>query len=356
MKIAIYGIAKNEEAFIERCVKSAADADLFVICDTGSTDRTVEAGRDAGAIMHTAIIRPWRFELARNTSLALVPADVDVCVCIDIDEVLEPGWRDEIERLWIPGTTTRMRYLFDWGCGVKFTSDKIHSRGGYWWKHPCHELLVPYGSGQEVIGHTDKQLVTHLPDPTKSRGQYLGLLRLGASEDPHCPRNSFYFARELVFHRLWTEAIAELQRYLALPTATWSAERAFAMRLLGQTYEAQGNVALAMQWYRRGVAEEPARREPWVELADACYRQHLWPECLSAAMTALRITSGRNLWPNDPTAWGWKPHDLLAIAAFRLGLHTLALEHGKIAVEMAPDDLRLRDNLTFYGADVTSPT
>ena len=39
MKIAVYAIAKNEEAFVTRWVESAADADYVVLLDTGSSDR-----------------------------------------------------------------------------------------------------------------------------------------------------------------------------------------------------------------------------------------------------------------------------------------------------------------------------
>ena len=33
---------------------------------------------------------------------------------------MQPGWREEIERVWELGNTTRLRYMFDWGCGISF--------------------------------------------------------------------------------------------------------------------------------------------------------------------------------------------------------------------------------------------
>lgn len=30
----------------------------------------------------------------------MVPLDADICVCTDIDEVLLPGWRKELEKVW----------------------------------------------------------------------------------------------------------------------------------------------------------------------------------------------------------------------------------------------------------------
>ena len=40
--------------------------------------------------------------------------------------------------------------------------------------------------------------------------------------------------------------------------------------------------------------------------------------------------------------------DLCAISAWQLGEWKLAVEHGKKAVELSPDDERLQNNLKFY--------
>jgi hypothetical protein len=33
----------------------------------------------------------------------MVPDDADVCVCMDIDEWMPPGWRAALEAAWVPG-------------------------------------------------------------------------------------------------------------------------------------------------------------------------------------------------------------------------------------------------------------
>lgn len=124
LKIAVYTITKNEEQFIERWAKSAQDADLLLIADTGSTDDTVKIAQENGVVVHDICITPWRFDHARNASLALIPKDYDICICLDADEIMEPGWREELERVWTPGTT-HLRYKFDWSSGIVFYSEKI---------------------------------------------------------------------------------------------------------------------------------------------------------------------------------------------------------------------------------------
>jgi hypothetical protein len=138
LKICVNAISKNEAQFVKRFYESAKDADLIILADTGSTDGTADLARECGITVYDISIIPWRFDLARNAALALVPADVDVIVSLDLDEVLEPGWREEIEKVWTP-ETTRLRYKFDWGQGICFYYEKIFAKKGYRFHHAIHE-------------------------------------------------------------------------------------------------------------------------------------------------------------------------------------------------------------------------
>ena len=70
MKIAVYTIALNEEQFVERWYESAKEADYLLIADTGSTDGTVALAKSLGINVVEISIKPWRFDDARNASLA----------------------------------------------------------------------------------------------------------------------------------------------------------------------------------------------------------------------------------------------------------------------------------------------
>jgi len=343
LKICVYAISLNEEKHAERFAKAAQDADLIFVADTGSTDKTVEILEANGVVVKHIRIKPWRFDDARNACLAMIPEDIDVCFSLDLDEVLQPGWREEVERCWVPGTT-RMQYGFDWGAGIVFGYQKMHSRFGYRWHHPCHEYPVPDRIEEKWV-FTDTLLNVHKPDPTKSRGQYLDLLRVSIEEDPLCPRNAFYYGRELSFVGRWEDAIKECKRYLDLPRATWPNERCYAMRVIGKCYREMGKIDEALSWFRRASAEAPHTREPWCELALTCYMIGRWEECYGAAITCLAITQRELVYTIDPEVWGAKPHDLAAIAAWHLKLYDLAKKHAQDAVDLAPDDLRLRNNL-----------
>ena len=99
MKIVFYTIAKNEEKFVERWYKSMKEADELYVLDTGSTDKTVNKLKKLGVKVKVKEVIPWRFDVARNLSLDMVPKDTDICVCTDLDEVFNKGWRKELENL-----------------------------------------------------------------------------------------------------------------------------------------------------------------------------------------------------------------------------------------------------------------
>lgn len=342
MKICVYAVSKNEEQFVKRFCDSAKGADLILIADTGSTDRTVELAKECGAYVPEIYVSPWRFDIARNAALSLIPSDIDVCVSLDLDEELQPGWREEIERVWTEGTT-RLRYKFDWGAGIVFYYEKIHARRGYRWNHPCHEYPVP-DRITEVWAQSDMLLAIHKPDPTKSRGQYLDLLRVSIEEDPHDPRNAFYYARELSFHAKWEESIGECKRYLALPGATWGNERCYAMRVIARCYNEMGQKDEALNWARRSVAEAPNTREPWCEIANIAHQMKRWAECYGAAKSALAITDRELVYTCDPAVWGALPHDLASVAAYHLGLTDEAMAHIDAAISLEPSNQRFLSN------------
>lgn len=342
MKIAVYAIAKNEAQFVDRFCKSAADADYIVIADTGSTDNTVELAFDHTSYVYNININPWRFDRARDAALALVPADADICISLDLDEVLEQDWRTKIESVWTT-KTTRLKYLYEWAPNVQFYYEKIHSRHGYKWKHPCHEYPECYT--KEVYAQLDSLIVKHLPDNTKSRAQYLDLLELAVKEDPNCARSAFYYARELTFRFRWDSAIDALENYLNMPEADWDTERSYAMRLLGKCYLSKNDIHTAVQWMRRATAEDPHSRESWVALAEATYIAENWPECYSACMNGLSITDKRPDYTTDPNAWGSNIYDLASIAAWNLGLDSQAKILTELAIEINPANERLQDNL-----------
>ncbi|MDB5339803.1 MAG: glycosyl transferase family 2 [Planctomycetaceae bacterium] len=353
LKIAVYGISKNEERHVARFMQSVREADLVLIADTGSGDETVPALRLSGAVVHQVTIVPWRFDDARNSALWLLPSDIDVCISLDLDEVLTPGWRAAIERAWTT-ETTRLKYKFvsswnaDGSPGTIFWNQRIHARRGYRWQMPIHEVIMWCGEGQESVAICEGFEAHHHPDENKPRSNYLPMLERSAVEHPDDPRSAHYLGREYFYWKQHAAAIRELQRSLALPTATWLPQRAEACRLIGKCSDALGNPADALTWYWKAVVEYPAQRESWVELSRALYLRSDFAGGYYAARRALGITARSLDYFNEPDAWGAQPHDLLSVCAWHIGLKEEAAQQAAIAAKLAPDDSRLQENLLFF--------
>ena len=151
----MYAIAKNEAAFVDRFMDAMSEADWVCVLDTGSTDGTAEQLRARGAIVEQKVIDPWRFDTARNESMKLIPAEADICCCVDLDEQFRSGWRAALEAAWQPDTT-RARYRYTWSFnpdgseGCVFWPEKIHKNGVYHWTHPVHEVLEYVGEGNDL--------------------------------------------------------------------------------------------------------------------------------------------------------------------------------------------------------------
>lgn len=344
--MAVYAIALNEEQFVSRWAESAKDADYLFIADTGSTDGTIELAKLHNIHIARCRISPWRFDDARNFALANLPDDIDYCVALDMDEVLIEGWRAELEEALKAGST-RPRYKYTWSWndsgspGLQYGGDKIHARHGYRWKHPVHEVLVA-DRIEEVQVWVDLE-IHHHPDESKSRGQYFPLLELAVAEDPLDDRNTYYLAREYYYHARYEEAAKTFRKHLDLPKAVWKPERAASMRYLA-TCEPENRE----KWLLASHLEDPARREPLVELARYYYESESWEACLDYAKLALEITEKPLDYLCEDFAWGYLPYDFAAISSFHLGNKADAWMYGQMAVELNPTESRLIDNLTYY--------
>jgi glycosyltransferase involved in cell wall biosynthesis len=342
MRVAVYTIAKNEAAHVTRWAASCADADYRLILDTGSTDSTRSVAHDAGVVVRYKEFQPWRFDTARNHALSLLPDDIDICIALDMDEVLLPGWREALEQ--VPNGTTRPRYKYVWSWnsngseGLVYGGDKIHARHGYIWRHPVHEVLQPVDMVEQQHWVTGLE-IHHHPDNTKSRSQYFDLLKLAVEEDPDDPRNQFYLGREYFYRGDKQNALQHF--FHARMLQTWPPERAAAFRY---SYLCEGNL---MDLYR-ALFVDPCRRETFVMLAQHYHGEKNWRACLQFAETALNIREKPLDYLCEADAWGWLPYDLAAVASYWLGDRQTARLYGERASELAPDDDRLRANLAFY--------
>ena len=209
---------------------------------------------------------------------------------------------------------------------------------------------VNHAVKEERQGWTNLKIY-HFADNTKSRGSYLPLLLADIEENPNNDRQTYYTSRELFFYGRFEESIAMFKRHLTMPESIWGPERAWSMRYLAKMIPHE-----AEHWHLRACSEYKEGAETWTDLAKFYYGKEDWFNMFYAAKRALTCQFYKGLYLTEPDAYGWWPNDMAALSAYRLGYFKEALHHGQIAVDLNPDDQRLKDNLIWYKRALTGVT
>lgn len=102
-------VTKNEELFIERCVRSVLWADEVLILDSGSTDRTMEIARSLGANVYEHEWLGWGAQVQKAISLA----KNDWVLVLDCDEIVTPQLAESIEQAMSGKVDERDGYSLD---------------------------------------------------------------------------------------------------------------------------------------------------------------------------------------------------------------------------------------------------
>lgn len=358
LKICVYAICKNEEQFIDRWVDSMSEADHIVVLDTGSTDNSFEKLKARGVDVHQEIITPWRFDVARNMALNLVPNDIDICVSADMDEILLPGWYEKLQASWQNDATSAVcrfvcNFNEDGSEGGVFWPLRIHKRHDYVWTHGIHEVLTYFETGSEKTISIPGMQFHHYPDDSKPR-PYLALLEAAVKQNPNDSRDHFYLGREYMYHNNWEKCLLTLQTYLSLPTSTWNEERSAALRYIAKSYLNQDKKKEAILSLELAAKEAPHLREPLIELATIYYFDKAWKQVATLIDQALLITTPSQTFINEGNAWDSTPYDMGSIAHYELGHHDLALVYAMKALELSPNNERIQANIAFYQQHIIS--
>ena len=343
--IVVYAICKNEEKFVNRWMDSMSEADLVVVTDTGSTDKTVEKLRNRKAEVHIEAVSPWRFDVARNKSLAHVPMDADICICTDLDEVFNPGWRQKLEAAWDDEPESKIGYYRfnhvvkdDGTPSVWFINSKIHTRENFSWRHPIHEWVYYTGQGSPKGIHIDGLILNHYPDHSKSRKPYLDLLKLALEEDPDSPRMLYCLGSELIRFEMFEQAISALKRYLDLPDVTSPEEKGTVMRQIAKAYEHLNKVEAAKEWYSRAIVTASHLREGYIEYALLLKRFEEWSLICDLIEQALKLDESTSGYVNLGIAWDHTIYELGATAYYHMGDYKRALEFSETGLKRKPND------------------
>ena len=348
--ISLCMIVRNEEAVLARCLDSVRGlVDEIVICDTGSTDRT----RDI-ALEYTDRVFDFAwiddFAAARNFSFS--KATMDYILWLDADDVIEPNDRqvfaDWKETLAPPIDLVMMPYhvAFDADGHPTVTYERerlLRREKGYRWESPIHEAITP-------TGH-----VIHCPaavchrkmgagDPDRNLRIFEAMRSSGRILDP---RQRFYYARELMYHARYDDAIREFTSFLN-DAEGWVENNITACLDLSSCY-----LALHQPWMaRQALCRSFCYDAPRAEVCCALGASFLDAGELSPAIYWYEAARGRSLDTCGgfctPDCHEWIPLLQLCVCYDRLGDHETAEAFHRRAQKLRPNDPAVRHNEAYF--------
>jgi glycosyltransferase involved in cell wall biosynthesis len=373
MKFSVCLIAKNEEKTLPRLIPSLKGVDEIILCDTGSTDRTIEVAKSLGVkvfenkfdiIIDKKLkkqidklvgegevkVGDTAFNFAEARNWIVTKAKNNYIFMPDCDEVVEWDLK-EVEKL-LDGDIDILKYNFIFSFDkygnplLSFYHAKFYDKAKYHWVRNIHEVLSPIDATQKGLKETvtDKILLKHYQNVETNRTQYLKGLAIDYIQNEYNDRNCHYFARELFYKGKYEKAIKMFQEHLDNPG--WETEKGQSLIFMGHCYIYLKERDKAMECYSRAFTKDMNRREPLLAMADVLYREKKWTEASRLYRMTLSIPKG-NYYSNISTNYGHYPWGQLSVCLYYMGRKQESFDCLKKALEYDPDNKVYKNNLKF---------
>ena len=347
--ISLCMIVKNEEQTIEHCLLSAEGiADEIIIVDTGSTDRTKEI---VSKFTDKIYDFEWINDFAAARNYAFSHATQEYILWLDADDVFFP--EDQEHFLNLKSTLSHefdivsMLYNLGFDQYGKVTFQRRRNRlvkreKNFRWIGAVHEYLEVYGKN-----YHSPVAVTHQP-LSHDFGRNLKIYEQRQQKgEKFTPRDLFYFANELLDHRLFNRAIEYYQQFLATKQG-WVEDNISACSKLADCFHNLNDIENQLKYIYMSF-------QYGVPRAEFCCRlgyYHLTNNQLKQAVFWYKVAAQSEK-PAD--SWGmvnfqcqtWLPHLQLCVCYSRLGQYKLAYEHNEMAGTFIPEDSRIHHNRAY---------
>lgn len=314
-------IAKDEEDVIARCVRSVKSAvDEVLVYDTGSTDKTQEVARDAGAVVHTD--GPWDdFHFAEARNRAAEMASHDWIFVIDADEVLYHGHKRLCMALrrFKAEEKTSLAVLWQQKAErtyVKTASVRAYHRDFWRWRFRVHNELrdLETGKKQATVENRDlKIIMEQIPKPDAEQEkerreirfkQTKALLEKCIKEDPSHIEAHRYLADAYFWENRYADSIRAAREYLREAKGIRGPlDISEGHCYIARAYDRLGDVAEALKAYKEASRTAPNRREPLWDAAMMLRRSGIVEGAVSLLRELLKISKDKK--PLHAYTWDW---------------------------------------------------
>jgi len=348
MKISVCMMVKDEEALLPLAIASVQGlADEIIVVDTGSTDDTVRLAGEYGCKVLTGGDRRHK---AQERNRGIEAASGNWVVILDADErIADPVYlRQAIETTAADGLYIQVHFMDATNRPtLKYQLLRVFKRGLYEYKYRAHETPIAVEVDQKE--QTVPVVFEHRPPPNRSwkREHLLMLLLMDVEENQGDFRSQYYLAREYYYMGAWNAALEATARLGVCPLARNENDLTEAFAFSAECYWNLGRRQEALSAIGMAIQRQPQRREWRGRLAEYMLDMGEAKRASDVVIQALQLpepTSGYV----DPRWYGAHIYDLAARCYWSDGHPGLGLHYAQRAVELAPDDDRLRENLRWF--------
>ena len=266
-RICLNMIVKNEEKIICRLLESVLPLiDTYCICDTGSTDNTIQVIHDfckKNGIMDGVIEEhPFRdFAYSRNKALDMCKSrnDIDYILLVDADMKLEIEIKDV--SYWKSQLKNDAYYILQGNDGFYYKNVRmIKNRNEFSYWGVTHEYMqcpddTQYGSIQKDIF-----FIHDIGDGGSKENKFMRdiqLLKQGLIDNPNNDRYTFYLANSYLDVGQYQGAIDTYMKRIEI--GGWKEEVWQSYYSIGKAYEALGKMEQAIHYWMEGYQYFPER-------------------------------------------------------------------------------------------------
>ncbi len=341
-------IVRNEQAVLARCLACAQKfADEIVVVDTGSTDETADIARRFTP--HVCFFA-WRDDFSAARNYAFSRAHGQYLMWLDADDCIEPAEIEKIFRLKerLSAADTFMFYYRS-GSLSYYRERILRNCENAVWQGRVHEAIVPFGriSFEEIT-------ILHCKEKSGMGGadeRNLNIYRKMEKEKaPFSPRDEFYYARELFYHKAYAAAIERFQSFLSRRDG-WAENKIAACEHLADCFLATGEREKAKSVLLQSQLYGLPRAEHLCKLGRLFFEEGNWRHaafCYQSCLLCRRAERTGGFYV--PECYGLIPCLQLCVCYSRMGDDMAAEKYNEMAGTYKSDDAAYLHNLEYFRA------
>ncbi|MCG3087978.1 glycosyltransferase [Sporosarcina cyprini] len=336
-EISLCMIVRDEEAVLGRCLQSVYDlVDEIIIVDTGSVDRTKQIAKEFTECLFDF---EWNDDFAAARNYSFAHATKEYILWLDADDVLLEPDRQAFQELKakLDGTIDRVTMPYHLTTGpngqVSYSLRRnriIRRAAGFRWFGRVHEYMEVSGTSYDsdvAITHKNEK-----PPSSRNLNIYLGMQE---RQEVFTPRDTLYFANELMYNGRKEEAVVQFEKFLNCRKG-WKEDKIIACLSMANCYKGMDEDKRLSALLKTFEYDLP-RGEACSEIGQYYIEHEDYDKAIYWLELILSLQQPKTMGIINQASWTWMPLIQLTYCYDKLGQIDKAYEAHRQAKNLVPD-------------------